>query len=234
MIAYLGFICQSLFSLFTEERGRLRLSERAPFCQHLPCMLFPPAAHDRAEEGGALLAALFWEFFFYSLCGFLLEIAFARLVHHPKRDRKCHLILPVCPVYGVGALAILLLPGWVKASPLFLYLGGALAATVAEWALAVFYEKVGQVRFWDYRDLRWNLQGRVCLPFSLYWGVLSLLLVYLVHPLLAPLFSAVPSSFTIPAALFYLGDAGVSLLLLRRRGTEGLRWYTRFIPSEAR
>lgn len=180
------------------------------------------------------MAALFWEFFFYSFCGFLLEIAFARLIRHPKRDRKCHLILPVCPVYGVGALAILLLPAWVRASPPLLYLGGALAATAAEWALAVFYERVGRVRFWDYSDLSQNVRGRICLPFSLYWGALALLLVYGIHPRLSPYFSAVPAAVTIPAALFYLGDALTSLLLLRRRGTEGLRWYARFTPSAAR
>ena len=180
------------------------------------------------------MAALFWTFFFYSFCGFLLEIAFARLIRHPKRDRKCHLILPVCPVYGVGAVAILLLPGWVKASPLLLYLGGAVAATAAEWVLAVFYERAAGVRFWDYSGLRGSFQGRICLPFSLYWGLLSLLLVYVVHPALVPLFTAIPPAITIPAALFYLGDAAVSLALLRLRGTEGLKWYARFTPSEAR
>lgn len=180
------------------------------------------------------MSVLFWEFLFYSFCGFLLEIAFARVARHPKRDRKCHLILPVCPVYGVGALAILLLPGWVKGSPLLLYLGGAVAATAAEWALAVFYERAAGTAFWDYRDLRWNIQGRVCLPFSLYWGLLALPLVYVVQPRVAAAAALIPPAFTIPAALFYLGDAAVSLLLLRRRGTEGLRWYARFTPSEAR
>lgn len=181
------------------------------------------------------MSVLFWEFLFFSFCGFLLEIAFARAVHHPKRDRKCHLILPVCPVYGVGALAILLLPGWVKGSPLLLYLGGAAAATAAEWALAVFYERFAGTAFWDYSGLRWNLQGRVCLPFSLFWGLLALPLVYVVQPAVAAAAAAIPPAFTIPAALFYLGDAAVSLLLLRRSGTDGLRWYVRlFTPSEAR
>lgn len=180
------------------------------------------------------MEGIFWQFLLYSFLGFLFEIFFARLIHHPKRDRKCHLLLPVCPVYGVGALAILLLPDWVKRSPPLLYLGGALIATAVEWALAVFYEKFARAPFWDYSTLSWNLQGRVCLIFSLFWGLLTLPLVYWVEPWLAPRLALIPDAFTIPAALFYLGDAATSLFLLRRFGTEGLRWYTRLRPSEAR
>lgn len=171
------------------------------------------------------MTALFWQFLFYSFCGFLLEVAFARLTRSPKPDRKCHLLLPVCPVYGVGALAILLLPGWVKASPPLLFLGGAVAATAAEWVLSWFYERATGVRFWDYRALPLDLGGRVCLLFSGFWGLLSLPLVYAVQPWLAGWAAAVPAAVTIPAALLYLGDAATSLFLLRRGGTEALKWY---------
>lgn len=171
------------------------------------------------------MAEVFWLFLFYSFCGFLLEITFARLVRHPKRDRKCHLLLPVCPVYGVGALGILLLPGWVKASPALLFLCGAFMATAAEWGLSLFYEKAAAAAFWDYSALPLNLNGRVCLLFSGFWGLLSLPLVYAVQPRLEGLVAAIPAALTIPAALFYLGDAAVSLMLLRRGGTEALRWY---------
>lgn len=180
------------------------------------------------------MGVFFWSFFVYGFCGFLLEISFARLVRHPKRDRKCHLVLPVCPVYGVGALAILALPGWVKNSPILLFLGGAVAATAVEWALSLFYERFAHAPFWDYSALPWNLGGRVCLPFSLIWGALALPLVYRLQPWLSRWAGAVPAAVTIPAALFYVGDAALSLLLLRRYGTEGLKWYARFTPSEAR
>lgn len=167
----------------------------------------------------------FWLFFFYSFCGFLLEITFARLFRHPKRDRKCHLLLPVCPVYGLGALAILLLPETVRSSPPLLFLCGAAVASAAEWGMSFFYEKATGAAFWDYRCLPLNIGGRVCLWFSLFWGALSLPLVYGVQPLLEPWLGAIPAAVTIPAVLFYLGDAAVSLMLLRRGGTDALRWY---------
>ena len=70
-----------------------------------------------------------WYFIIYSFCGFLLEVAFARAIHHPKRDRKCLLLLPLCPVYGLGACLILWLVPMVR-SPLWVALAGGPGAGV--------------------------------------------------------------------------------------------------------
>ena len=180
------------------------------------------------------MGEILWYFVVYSFFGFLLEIAFARLIHSPKPDRKCHLLLPVCPVYGLGALAILALPDVVKVNPFFLYLAGGLAATATEWLMAVFYEKAAGTAFWDYHDLPFNLNGRVCLWFSLFWGFLTFPLVYLIHPLISQWVAVLPRVLAFPAAALYLTDAIVSLAILRRQGTEGLRWYLRLKPTEAR
>ena len=55
------------------------------------------------------MGKLFWLFIFYSFLGFLLEVGFTALTHGGKRDRKCLLALPLCPVYGLGVLLILAL-----------------------------------------------------------------------------------------------------------------------------
>lgn len=180
------------------------------------------------------MGEFFWYYLVYGFLGFLLEVAFARLIHSPKPDRKCHLLLPVCPVYSVGALAILVLPPSVKKVPLLLYLAGGFAATAVEWLTAIFYEKAAGVSFWNYRELPLNLNGRVCLWFSLFWGLLALLLIDRIHPLVAALVSVVPPALTLPAAALYLTDALFSLAVLRRSGTQGLRWYFRLKPYEAR
>ena len=204
-----------------------RISAAGLFYKKCSVCFFRRRSKLKPQRTVRRLAALFWQFLFYSFCGFLLEVAFARLTHSPKPDRKCHLLLPVCPVYGVGALGILLLPSWVKGSPILLFLGGALVCTAAEWGLSWFYEKAAGVAFWNYRRLPWNLGGRVCLLFSGFWGLLSLPLVYAVQPWLGAWAAGVPAAVTIPAALFYLVDAATSLFLLRRGGTGALRWYAR-------
>lgn len=177
------------------------------------------------------MGELFWRYLIYAFLGFLLEVALARATRNPKQDRKCHLLLPVCPVYGAGAVLITALPASVKAVPGLLFLAGAGVATAVEGAFALFYERCA-APFWDYRSLPLNWKGRVCLLFSLVWGGLALPLVYLVEPLLSRAVQAIPPQLTLPALAFYLGDAILSLALLRQGGTEALRWHLR-LPRRA-
>lgn len=166
-----------------------------------------------------------WYFIIYSFCGFLLEVAFARVIGHPKRDRKCFLLLPLCPVYGLGACLILLLAPLVR-SPLWVMAAGGLAATGTELVLGLFYRFVLGVRFWDYAGMRGSLGGLVCPAFSLCWTVLALALVYLVHPGVSLLAERIPPVFAPPVLILLMADALVSCVALRRTGTtEVLRWY---------
>lgn len=171
---------------------------------------------------------LVWYFVIYSFLGFLLEVAFARLVRAEKKDRKCFVLLPLCPVYGFGTLAILLLPQWVQRSGPLLVLLGGLAATGAEYLMALFYERVMGVRFWDYSHLPFHLQGRVCPQFALFWGLLAALLVRRVHPAVMGLVAHIPDGLLPSVLLLLVADGAYTLALLRATGdTDSLRWYRR-------
>ena len=122
-----------------------------------------------------------WYFWVYSFLGYLLEKVFAGVTGAEQQGRKCFLFLPLCPVYGLGMLAVLALPerwgtgGW-------LILTGGLAATAVEYLVHWGYEVLLGVRFWDYSRVFGNLHGRVCLPFTLIWGFLTALTVRWIHP----------------------------------------------------
>ena len=168
---------------------------------------------------------MLWYFILYSFLGFLLEVAFARIVDHPKKDRKCFLLLPLCPVYGVGAILIHWLSGLLE-GPLWVMAAGFLGAGAAELGMGLFYRFGLGVDFWDYSDQPFNLYGLVCLRFCLYWTALALLVVYLIDPLVIPLLQAIPARFGPPAAIVLGTDGVVSALALRRSGTtDVLRWY---------
>lgn len=169
---------------------------------------------------------LFWSFITYSFVGFLLEIIYARATGG-QQDRKCFLLLPLCPVYGLGACGILSLSDRILSSPFLLFLFGGLTATAAEYLVAVLYEKGLGISFWDYRGLPGSLHGRVCIPFSLVWGLLSMPLVYWLHPMLLPLLAAIPVPLGFMALTTLLADGLVSTLLLKQTGSrECLRWYS--------
>lgn len=166
-----------------------------------------------------------WYFIIYSFAGFLLEVAFARAIRHPKKDRKCLLLLPLCPVYGLGACLVVWLAPMIK-SPLWVMAVGALATTGAEFIMGAFYRFALGVEFWDYSGMPGSLDGLVCPVFSACWTVLSLLLVYAVHPLVASLAAGIPVWLGPPAFIVLNADMLVSCAALRRAGTtDVLKWY---------
>jgi uncharacterized membrane protein len=167
-----------------------------------------------------------WRFLLYSFLGFLLEVCFAYAVRHPKKDRKCLLLLPLCPVYGLGAALILYLARLTGAGVLGVMVIGFFSASAAEYLMSYVYEHFLGVQFWDYSELPWNLGGRVCLPFSLCWSGLALVLVYGLSPVSDALLGRIPVWLGPPALILLLSDVLVSSVALRRAGTtEVLRWY---------
>lgn len=168
--------------------------------------------HTLTNVNGGSHLVWFWYFLIYSFFGFLLEVSYARITGgYP--ERKCLLVLPLCPVYGLGACAILLLAP-VKGFPPAVFLLGGLAATAVEYGVSLFYEKALKVSFWDYRGLPGSIHGRICMPFSLAWGVLALPLIYWVHPALAPLVQAIPGPVSLSAVTAVGADSLISLALL--------------------
>lgn len=171
-----------------------------------------------------------WVFLTYSFLGFLLELVYAWLTNSQKPDRKCLLVLPLCPVYGLAAVGILALPEAVARRPGLLFLWGGAVAVGAEYAVGFFTRHALGVDFWDYSDLRGNVQGLICPLFALFWGVLAVAGRLWLHPLLAPWLAALPGWLGAAAAAALGVDVTISALLLRRRRDAAcLRWYDRLL-----
>lgn len=182
--------------------------------------------HTKSTAGQTILMKWIWNFYLYSFLGFLLEVIYARLTGAEKRDRKCRLLLPLCPVYGLGAVMLNGLPAVFRERTLPLFVIGGLCATAIEYAAAFFYETVWRVRFWDYGKLWGNIQGRICLPFALVWGTLSVVLVRWVLPITDRLTAPLPDWLLLPCSALYLADFILTCAVLHRTGsTRALQWY---------
>ncbi len=127
------------------------------------------------------MARWLWYFLIYSFLGYCLERVYARCTHSPHQVRKCFLLLPLCPVYGLAMLACILWLPALELLPLQMAVGGALC-TAAEYLVHWGYDRALSVRFWDYTGLPGNLHGRVCPQFALIWGILSALTLRYLHP----------------------------------------------------
>ena len=161
-------------------------------------------------------------FIFYSFAGYGLEKLFAAVTASPQQVRKCFLLLPLCPVYGLGMLAVLALPAGLTDTVWKLGIYGALAVTTVEFVVHWLYEKLLGVRFWDYSPVKGDVAGRVCLPFTVVWGVLVVLTIRFVHPWVVLLAALVPPWLSYAMLLLLTADAFFSARVLRRTGDISL------------
>ena len=93
------------------------------------------------------------------------------------------LIGPICPIYGFGVLLIILLVGNSKSDLLAVFLKSILVCSVLEYFTSYFMEKLFHARWWDYSKNKYNINGRICLETMLPFGILSTIVIYVVHPL---------------------------------------------------
>ena len=113
---------------------------------------------------------LIWLFLIYSFLGWMLETILAATEQRRFVNRGL-INGPLCTIYGVP---IVILTIFGQELPLFwLFLGAMIVATVTEWISGHMIERFYHERWWDYSDVKWNLDGYICLPASLVWGVLG-------------------------------------------------------------
>ena len=124
---------------------------------------------------------LLWLFLIYAFLGWCTEVAYAA-VSTGKFVNRGMVNGPVCPIYGLGVLLVLLLLKPLTIHPLLLFLGAAVITTGLEFLTGWVLERIFHDKWWDYSDQPFNLRGYVCLKFSLLWGLACLLVVYVVHP----------------------------------------------------
>ena len=121
---------------------------------------------------------LLWLFFIYSFGGWVLETISATLKQRKFANRGL-VNGPFCVLYGLTAIAMTV--GLQELRGIWLFIFATVYATVAEWVSGHLIEKAFKARWWDYSNIKWNLDGYICLPASLFWGVLGYLAVRWYH-----------------------------------------------------
>ena len=138
-------------------------------------------------------AHLLLYFFFYSFVGWIWESTYVSILTKRLTNRG-FLTGPMLPIYGIGAVVMLCATYPVQSSDVGIFLLGLIAATMLEYVTGVVMEALFQVRYWDYSDKKFNIQGHICLSSSLAWGVFTLLLIRVVHPRISALVEKIPQN----------------------------------------
>ena len=144
-----------------------------------------------------IISQFFVEFIFFSFLGWVWESIYCTLREHHWMDRG-FLFGPYCPIYGscvVGAEILFgyILPGNLQEMSIpVIFLISMAGSAIAEYATSWVLEKRFHARWWDYSNIPLNLNGRICLPASLGFGLAGVLCVKVLIPFMSGLHSEIP------------------------------------------
>lgn len=132
-----------------------------------------------------------WLFFIYSLVGWIAEVCIAA-IKKKKFVNRGFVNAPLCPIYGFASVLFTLFLPDLTENLFFLFLGGMILASVLEYSTGVLLQKIFRQKLWDYSGEKWNLDGYICLKYSLIWGTFAVLLMKFANPLLCRVLNLVP------------------------------------------
>ena len=152
---------------------------------------------------GMSIYQILWYFMIYSVLGWMIEVSF-HAVTLGKVVNRGFLNGPLCPVYGSGVLMVLavvyvdgMLFGFEtdlqKANTFGLFIVGIVFATLIELTAGFVLDKLFHARWWDYRGMKFNLNGYICLAFSIIWGLAIAFVLRVVQPMFEAFVSWIPT-----------------------------------------
>jgi uncharacterized membrane protein len=130
-------------------------------------------------------------FFMYSFLGWVWESCYVSVLQH-KWINRGFIKGPFLPLYGSGAIMMLLVSQPFADNLIGVYFAGVVGATLLEYVTGALMEALFKVRYWDYSNQKFNIKGYICLTSSIAWGFFTILMTQYVHPFLISLIELVP------------------------------------------
>ena len=160
-------------------------------------------------------------FIIYSFIGWVLE-EFNSVIRYRRFVNRGFLVGPICPIYGIGALLVILPLQHYRNDPIALFFLSIILFSMLEYFTSFIMEKLFRARWWDYSKYHFNINGRICLETMIPFGVLGVALNYFIHPPIQNLVTSIPEPlfFIISVVLLaiFLVDLVVSATIMFKFG----------------
>ena len=147
---------------------------------------------------GMCFYKLFWIFLFGCIFGAYYEQILNLVIHYNYHHeivwqlRRGVIYGPFNPLYGAGIVFIIYILGKKKTKPLKTFLYGALLGGAIEYIVSFLMELVLGVASWDYSTYFLNINGRTTIPYMIFWGFASMILVHWIYPFLSKWIEKIP------------------------------------------
>lgn len=153
-------------------------------------------------------------FIIYSVVGYIIETIYGMITKGVWESRQSFLYGPFCGIYGLGAVVMIVCLHKFPKKYNVLFVGGFIVGSIVEYAVSLFGELVLGVKWWDYSNMPLNLNGRICVYFSIFWGFLSIYLIASLNPKIDRLIDWIKSKFKTQKALKTFVITVFTLLML--------------------
>lgn len=182
------------------------------------------------KENKLTIHQIFWYLVIFSIIGLIIETIYGYATTGILESRKGLIWGPFCPVYGVGAVVLILLLNHVDQKNYFkLFIYGLLIGAVSEYIMSYMLEAFYGIRFWDYTYTGKDINGRICTIYSVFWGFLAILLMKVIKPLIDKLINKIPKKIgkilEIGITIFLIIDVLVTIWAIHTYETRALKNY---------
>ena len=130
-------------------------------------------------------------FAIYSFLGWCVESIYKSILDK-KLINSGFLYGPFCPIYAFGAIIMALILTKLPNNVFIIFISSTILLTVWEYIVGVLLEKIFKTKYWDYSHLKFNINGRVCLKNSIYWGLLGVAFTFVIHPFIKQYVDMIP------------------------------------------
>lgn len=173
---------------------------------------------------------IFWYFVLFSILGLIIETVYGYITMGVLESRKGLIWGPFCPVYGVGATILILILNQVdRKDYIRLFIYGVFIGSIVEYILSYGLEAIYGARFWDYAYTNNDINGRICITYSFFWGVLAVLLIRFVKPfidkIIDKIYSKIKISVEVIFLIFLITDALVTVWAVNVYETRVVKEY---------
>ena len=134
-------------------------------------------------------------FIIYSFLGCIIETLFGLFTKGVIESRQSMLYGPFCCIYGLGAICLLCIPKGAKKNNWTFFIAGFIIGSVVEYIVSWIGECIFHIKWWDYSNYPLNINGRVCIIFSIFWGILTICLNKVINPTVDKIVEKIPQKF---------------------------------------
>lgn len=136
-------------------------------------------------------------FIIYSVVGYIIETTFGIVTKGRWESRQSFLYGPFCAIYGLGAVIMIIFLHKYSKKYNTLFIGGFVVGSIVEYLVSWIGELMLGVKWWDYSDMPLNINGRICVYFSIFWGFLALYLIASFNPKIDKMINWIKSKISI-------------------------------------